>query len=49
LLERHLPEDKPSFLYFICGPSPMMDAVEHALRQAGVPWPSIYTERFSMV
>jgi predicted ferric reductase len=49
LLERHLPEDKPSFLYFICGPPPMMDAVEHALRQAGVPWPSIYTERFSMV
>jgi predicted ferric reductase len=49
LLERHLPDDKPSFLYFICGPPPMMDAVEHALRRAGVPWPSIYTERFSMV
>lgn len=49
VLERYLPEDKPSFLYFICGPPPMMDSVEHALRQVGVPWPSIYTERFSMV
>lgn len=49
LLERYLPEDKPSFLYFICGPPPMMDAVEEALRRAGVPWHSIYTERFSMV
>jgi predicted ferric reductase len=49
LLERYLPQDKPSFLYFICGPPPMMDAVEDALRRAGVPWPSIYTERFSMV
>ena len=48
LLERHLPEDKPSYLYFICGPPPMMDSVEHALRRAGVPWPSIYTERFTM-
>lgn len=49
LLERHLPEDRTSFLYFVCGPPPMMDAVEHALRRAGVPWPNIYTERFNMV
>lgn len=49
LLERYLPDDRRSYLYFICGPPPMMDAVEHALRRAGVPWPSIYTERFGMV
>jgi predicted ferric reductase len=49
VLERYLPADKAAYLYFICGPPPMMDAVEDALRRAGVPWPSIYTERFSMV
>lgn len=49
LLARHLPQDRRAFLYFICGPPPMMDAVEHALRRAGVPWPSISTERFNMV
>jgi predicted ferric reductase len=49
LLERYLPEDKAAFLHFICGPPPMMDAVERALLRAGVPWPRIYTERFNMV
>ena len=32
---------------FICGPAPMMDAVEKALVDAGVPANRVYTERFS--
>jgi len=49
LLERHLPQDRAERLYFICGPPPMMEGVEQSLRRAGVPWPRIYTERFTMV
>ncbi len=49
LLERWLPVQRERYVYFVCGPAAMMDAVEHSLRHAGVPWPSIYTERFDMV
>lgn len=49
LLDDHLPNRRADYLYFVCGPPPMMDAVERSLLQAGVPWPSIYTERFNMV
>ncbi len=49
LLAGLLPEDGAEYLYFVCGPPPMMDAVERSLRRAGVPWPNIYTERFDMV
>ncbi len=31
---------------FVCGPAPMMDAAEAALRAAGVPQASIHVERF---
>ena len=49
LLERHLPRGQAVVPLLHLRSAPMMDAVEHALRRAGVPWPSIYTERFSMV
>ena len=49
LLERWLPRERERYVYFVCGPAPMMDAVERSLRRAGVPWPSIYTERFDLV
>jgi predicted ferric reductase len=35
--------------FFVCGPEPMMDAVESALRDLGVDWRRIYTERFQIV
>ncbi|WP_028229566.1 1,2-phenylacetyl-CoA epoxidase subunit PaaE [Paraburkholderia ferrariae] len=31
---------------FICGPAPMMDAAEAALKEAGVPQPNVHVERF---
>jgi len=37
------------FQYFLCGPDPMMDAVESALQQIGVPAEHIHSERFAMV
>jgi ferredoxin-NADP reductase len=32
----------------VCGPLPMIDAVEHALRQIGVPASHIHSERYEM-
>lgn len=49
MLDRHLPLDRLRREYFICGPDPMLDACEHALRSLGVSWRRIYTERFEVV
>lgn len=51
LLERNLPAvRKPNWVeIFICGPSPMMDAVENALIQLGVPMGDFHSERFDLV
>lgn len=49
LLERSLPPDCRTREFFICGPEPMMDAAESALRAMGISWRQIYTERFQIV
>jgi predicted ferric reductase len=50
VLRRHLPSrGYRRTQYFICGPEPMMDAVEAALTGLGVPTERIHTERFSFV
>jgi predicted ferric reductase len=50
LLERHLPADGEERLeYFVCGPDPMMDAVEEALHDRGIPGDKINLERFDFV
>jgi predicted ferric reductase len=49
ILRRHLPAQHLQFQHFICGPEPMMDAVEHELSRLGVPLERIHTERFVMV
>jgi predicted ferric reductase len=50
ILTRYLP---PSlyrrFQYLICGPGPLMDAMEEILPEIGVPADRIHTERFDMV
>ena len=48
ILIRHLPEGFRRFQFFICGPDPMMDAVEAALVELGVPAERVHTERFHM-
>lgn len=45
LLETVLSDD-PIDEAFICGPAPMMDAAEAALREHGIPVEHIHTERF---
>jgi predicted ferric reductase len=49
LLQRHLPADLRERDCFVCGPEPMMDAVETALLDLGVPPGQIHTERYEMV
>ena len=50
ILKRHLPERLLTrFQYFVCGPNALMDAMEKALPQIGVPRDHVHTERFDMV
>lgn len=50
ILTRYLPPTLyRRFQYFICGPAPLMDAMEAILPQIGVPADRIHTERFDMV
>lgn len=48
LLQRHLPAAFRRYSFFVCGPSPMMDAVEAMLIELGVPARAIDAERFSV-
>jgi len=49
MLERHLPADRQHLECFICGPVPMMDAMEACLTDLGVPDRQVHSERFQMV
>ena len=48
-LRRHLPPQYGRYEYLICGSSVMMDAMEKALTEVGVPFRQVSTERFDMV
>jgi predicted ferric reductase len=47
ILAACLPERDPAALYLVCGPVPMMDAVERALLDLGIPADRIVSERFT--
>ncbi len=49
ILSHHLPKQYKRFVYMICGPEPLMDAMEVALPELGVPQDHVHTERFDMV
>lgn len=51
ILERYLPKewDRNTIEVFLCGPPPMMTAVERALLNMGVPLGDIHSERFNLV
>ncbi len=49
LLSRYLPEDRASREYFICGPVPMLNCTERALRNLHVPMNRINSELFDLV
>lgn len=49
LLKRHLPPAPETLEYFLCGPKPMMDALQLCLRGLGVPLGHIHYDRFELV
>jgi ferredoxin-NADP reductase len=49
VLRHHLPAQFHRYGYIVCGPPPMMNAVETMLVSLGVPSSSIDTERFHVV
>ena len=49
MFERHLPPQHAEHEYFICGPGPMMDAIERSLGELGVPMSKYHSERYSFV
>jgi predicted ferric reductase len=49
LLERRLPPERRTLEYFLCGPKPMTDGVQRALRAQGVPLARQHFELFDMV
>ena len=49
ILGKYLPKQYKRFKYLICGPGPLMDAMEIALPDLGVPPENVLTERFDMI
>jgi predicted ferric reductase len=49
VLKKYLPKQYKRFMYLICGPKPLMDAMEEALPELGVPPQNVLTERFDMI
>jgi len=49
IMHKYLPKEYRRFKYLICGPKPLMDALEVALPELGVPPHNVLTERFDMV
>src|SRR5262249_39491059 len=49
LLAKRLPKGRERLQYFVCGPTPMMDAMERALCTLGIAPERVHTERFDLV
>ena len=49
VLERQLPEDYKEYEYFVCGPEPMIQAVEQILYALDVPLTQSHSEIFNLV
>jgi predicted ferric reductase len=49
IMRRNLPPPYSDHEYFICGPNPMMDAIEKALGEMHVPLSKYHSERYSFV
>lgn len=49
IMKRYLPKQYRRFVYMICGPEPLMDAMEKALPELGIPPEKVLSERFGMV
>jgi predicted ferric reductase len=48
ILRRHLPENYKQATYFLCGPLPMIEAIEGALEKINVPSTHVFSEQYEM-
>jgi len=48
ILDKYLGDDRKDLHYFICGPIPMISAVEKDLKHLGIPLDKIHTENYEM-
>jgi len=48
LLETKLPENRKELYYFVCGPLPMIDAMEIHLKELGIPESQVSIEKYEM-
>lgn len=49
LLKRYFPENYKGWMYFLCGPDPMLEQLEKALEENGVSLENIKMEHFDLV
>jgi predicted ferric reductase len=48
ILVRHLPQERPGWRYFVCGPLPMIDAIYRSLKGLGVSPRQVRAEYYEM-
>ncbi|TVR79688.1 MAG: xylene monooxygenase [Chitinophagaceae bacterium] len=48
-ISKYFPSNPDTFAFYICGPMPMQDAAELSLRDLGVDWRLIYSERYKII
>lgn len=48
ILKRELPQNYRELDYFVCGPLPMITAMERSFKELGIPKERIHTEKFEM-
>jgi 3-phenylpropionate/trans-cinnamate dioxygenase ferredoxin reductase subunit len=48
ILKRYLPEDYKEWTYFLCGPLPMIEAVEGCMKALDIPPRHVFSEQYEM-
>jgi len=48
MLKKHLPADHKEWIYFMCGPLPMLNAMEKYLSELNIPHKHIHSEKYDM-
>lgn len=48
IMRKVLPENYKEFLYFVCGPAPMLRAIERNFKQLGIPMSQVQEENYTM-
>ena len=48
LLDKELPENRNELYYFVCGPLPMIEAMESHMLRLGIPESQVTTEKYEM-